>query len=403
MKHFFGRFFVLAVLAASPKCLPAAELLFDVDAIRDPSTLGVKVIKDWHEVGGPISTRRKTIEIHVGELWQGQGLRVPVRFIVPADRKAKGFYLKGDLRAGNLDTDFRLKEVDSELLKGGVGIVSTVITAGYPSKQLQQKMAERFHRTLDPHFLVEYWGWPAILMRSITAAHAEADHFEPGKIAMSGRSKRGASSSIVLNVDSRTTGLHAAASPIAASPIRLCDTKAWAALENYDLAGNPRRPNQVLPFSGVKSHFAAGGMYGLNHTPKLLKAGHPWKDIQKLAARLKPHVFVSENLDQLRARKVDMLFHPGTHDYICYDVPWIGTHYPQIPVYLKANSSHGGKDDKTLDPGQANLSTFLLDHFFDDVHDLLSPPKVDHQLVGNRLQITVTFPTKSKSETGDIY
>jgi hypothetical protein len=401
-RHLYQLLLFVALVAAAG-FLQAAEPLFDMKAIRDPSTLEVKVIKDWHEVGGPVNTRRKTIEIHVGELWEGQEIRVPVRFIVPADRKAKGFYLNGALGTRNLDIDFRVSEIESELLKGGVGIVSTVVSAGYPSKQLHKEMVDRFRQTLNPHYLMEYWGWPAILMRAITAVHAEKGHFEPGKIAMSGRSKRGASPSVVLNVDSRTTALHAAASPIAASPIRLCDTEAWTVLEKYDLACRSRRPNQTLPFSGVKKHFAAGGMYGLNHTPNLLIAGHKWEDLQQLAARLKPHVFISENLVQLKERKVDMLFHPGTHDYICYDVPWIGTHIPEIPVYLRVNSTHASKGDENVDPGEANLSAFLLNHFFQDAPDLLSPPKSDHRIADGQLHVTISFPANSQSETGDVY
>ena len=71
---------------------PAAEL-FDMAAIRDASTLDVKVLKDWYPVRGEVMTRQKLITIRVGELVPGKEYRLPVRLIVPHDRKAKGFTL----------------------------------------------------------------------------------------------------------------------------------------------------------------------------------------------------------------------------------------------------------------------------------------------------------------------
>ena len=62
--------------------------LFDMAAIRDASTLDVKVLKDWYPVRGEVMTRQKLITIRVGELVPGKEYRLPVRFIVPHDRKA---------------------------------------------------------------------------------------------------------------------------------------------------------------------------------------------------------------------------------------------------------------------------------------------------------------------------
>ena len=69
--------------------------VFDMEEIRDPSTLQIKVLQDWHKVQGPIATRQKLVTINVGDLWPGQEYRVPVRMVVPANRKAKGFHLTG--------------------------------------------------------------------------------------------------------------------------------------------------------------------------------------------------------------------------------------------------------------------------------------------------------------------
>ena len=62
--------------------------VFDMEEIRDPSTLQIKVLQDWHKVQGPIATRQILVSINVGDLWPGQEYRVPVRMVVPANRKA---------------------------------------------------------------------------------------------------------------------------------------------------------------------------------------------------------------------------------------------------------------------------------------------------------------------------
>ncbi|MBC8372446.1 MAG: hypothetical protein ISS69_02395 [Phycisphaerae bacterium] len=91
---------------------------FDMPGILDPSTLGVKVLEDWHDVKGEPPTRQKLITIRVGELWDGQDYRIPVRMIVPADRKAKGFHLTGGHRLESIKRDARPRGADAELLKG---------------------------------------------------------------------------------------------------------------------------------------------------------------------------------------------------------------------------------------------------------------------------------------------
>ena len=79
----------------------AAGEVFDMDAIRDPGTLEVEVLQDWHVVQGQIATRQKLVTINVGELWPRQDYRIPVRMVVPADRKAQGFHLTGKGQEGS--------------------------------------------------------------------------------------------------------------------------------------------------------------------------------------------------------------------------------------------------------------------------------------------------------------
>ncbi|MDO7689904.1 MAG: hypothetical protein MUQ67_11170, partial [Pirellulales bacterium] len=186
-------FFIVVILTMFSGILVAE--IFDMDAICDPSTLDIEVLQDWHRVEGEIETRQKLVTINVGELWPGQDFRVPVRMVVPAHKKAKGFHLTGGSTPDRLQEDFRPNGVFHELLNGGVGLVFTVVQepGSYGKRDLARAAEERFARTLNPHFKIQYWAWPATLMRAITAAYAESDHFEKGKVAVTGGSKNGAS------------------------------------------------------------------------------------------------------------------------------------------------------------------------------------------------------------------
>jgi len=73
---------------------------------------------------------------------------------------------------------------------------------------------ERFARTLNAHDKIQYWAWPATMMRAVTTAYAERDHFQVGKVAMSGGSKNGATPSMAIIHDDRMTAVHATVSPI---------------------------------------------------------------------------------------------------------------------------------------------------------------------------------------------
>lgn len=373
----------------------AESPLFDMKEILDASTLEVETIQDWHVVKGQVATRQKHITIRVGELWPGQDYRIPVRMIVPADDKANGLHLTGGHQPAQLKSDAQIRGVDVELIKGGVGLVYTIVQtpkmSGFP--ELGAEMDKRFTETLDPHYSIQYWAWPATLMRAVTAAHAETDHFEVGKVALSGGSKNGASPSVSIINDKRMTALHATVSPIADSPLRLCDRAAWDELEAFNKANPGGRPNGFL-----------GGMFGPSYNRAALDAGHSWEDLQQLAARMADHVFISRNLDQLNARGVDMLFHPGTHDMVAYDVPWSTMNYPTIPVYLSPNSGHGKKPNVSRgEQREANKTALLLGHFFEGVEPLLESPSSEHSVKDGRLTVSVKFKPDSGDESGRIW
>jgi hypothetical protein len=366
------------------------DALFNMEQILDAGTLETEVIEDWHTVDGEVPTRQKFVWINVGELWAGQDYRVPVRLIVPHDRKASGFHLTGGHRLEVLEKDIALRAYEKELIAEGVGLVYTMVQnpAMLGLKELGDEMNRRFIETLDPHYSIQYWGWPATLMRAITAAYAETDYFEYGKVAVSGASKNGASPSVALICDHRITAQHSTVAPIWDSPLRLCERDAWDRLEKEHR----------------EEHFFLGGTFGPIYNRDALAAGHSWEDLQELAHRVADQVFISRNLDQLAEREVDLLFHPGTHDYVAFDVPWGGAHFPQIPVYLEANTGHGYRNGLPVgESRQENLPAFLMDHFFKDMDPLLEAPVLTYVLMDSSLEVTVKFKPGSGESSGRIF
>ena len=371
----------------------AAEELFDLKAIRDPSTLAVEVLQDWTPVDGRVPTRQKLVTIRVGEIWPGQEYRVPVRMVVPADRKAKGFHLTGGNTPPRLKSPLPISPLEAALLEGGVGLVATVVQEprSMGLDEIGRETERRFLATLDPRVKVQYWAWPATMMRAATAALAETGHFEAGgKIAMSGGSKNGASPSMAILHDDRLTAVHATVSPIWDSPLRLCDRKAWDALQAE--VGEIRHP-------------FLGGHYGPNFNRRALEAGRSWDELKQFAAQVSDEVFLSRHLEALRDRGVEFLFHPGTHDFVCYDLAWGGAHHPDIPIYLGANSGHGIREGHPdAEKGQANRDAFLFRHFFpDEIEPLLEPPVLESEMTAGGLEVMVRFPEGSNEETGRIW
>ena len=147
MKYLFLIVFFVALLP-----LQSAPL-FNMAEMLDASTLEVKVLKDWHVVRGEVSTRQKLVTIRVGELLPGKEYRVPVRMVVPTNRKAKGFHLTGGHNPGQFQKDLQPRGVDRTLLEGGVGLVQTVVQVLQVSGQgeLGRLADRRFVETLNPH------------------------------------------------------------------------------------------------------------------------------------------------------------------------------------------------------------------------------------------------------------
>ena len=374
----------------------SGETYFNMKEIRDPGTLKVSVIKDWHAVGGLAPTRQKVVEITVGQAYPGKDYRIMVQFAVPADKKAKGFHLTG----GVSGRDMQMRGSDSELIQAGVGLVKTHIN-NLPG-DLKKPRDELFYKTLDPRYR-NFWIWPATFMRAVTAAYAEKDHFEKGKVLVSGFSKVGETSAITLINDERVTAAFGAVCPIYASDVRLSNPEALARLEAYNQA--QARKKSAATGRGRRRPRGGGwlgGLAGPSMKRGALAAGKTPKELQGFAEKLADYLFISRNVKKLKARGAEFLFHPGTHDMVSYDGIWGGMNAPEVPVYNGANSGHG-KRGLRANLKESNRVAFVLNHFIGGKKPMLTPPAISTKVRGNKLEVTVTFKPGSQESSGRVF
>ena len=380
-----------------------ARDLFVTKEILDESTLDVKILADWHSVG---DTRQKLVEINVAEWWPGQDYRIPVRMIVPAKGKAKGFSITGANAYQGLMEDTRPTEFEAKLLAGGVGVVKTHVKSFrlIPGKRgLEQKMQREFIKDLNPRYTV-LWMWSMTLMRAATAAYAETDHFEKGKVVGSGSSKNGMSPAVALINDERFTATCSNHAPAYYSPTRGAKreqvAKAEAANKAFFEAVKAGDLDLSQKQASVYRRVMVGSEAGM--AQMALKAGKSMDQMQAFADRLWSSACVTENWDRLMERGVDVLFEPGTHDYVAYDVLWGAQNHPQVPVYYQPNGGHGQTPHVAVAKDEQNRDAFLWHHFFGG-EPLLSPPASSYEVNQNKLDVSVRFNKGPQPTSGRIW
>ncbi|MCP4857527.1 MAG: hypothetical protein GY903_23845 [Fuerstiella sp.] len=380
--------------------------LFKAEEILDESTLETKILQHWHvdEVTG--TTRQKLIEINVAEWWPGQDYRIPVRMIVPLKGKAKGFSITGANPYETLMKDSKPTDFQAKLLAGGVGVVKTHVKAfrQIPGKQgLEQEMGRVFLKDLNPRYTT-IWIWSMTLMRAATAAYAEVDHFEKGKVAGSGGSKNGLSPAVALINDERFTATCSDVAFAWASPTRKGDRgelqKAQAANKIFFEAAKAGE----FELEAERAKWYRSHVVGSRPSMDMMarKAGISMDELHDRTDRFMTRVCVTENWDRLMERGVDILFQPGTHDYVAYDILWGAQNHPQLPVYYEPNGGHSQTSHVAAAKDNENRSAFLWNHFFGG-EPLLSPPTSSHEVIGDKLKIHVRFENGPQAESGRIW
>ncbi|MCP4820683.1 MAG: hypothetical protein GY883_15945, partial [Shimia sp.] len=377
--------------------------IFNTEEILDENTLETKTLQDWHPVG---ATRQKLIEINVAQWWPGQDYRIPVRLIVPLEGKAKGFSITGANPYETLMKDARPTDFQAKLLAGGVGIVKTHVKAfrQIPGKQgLEQKMRRVFMKDLNPRYTT-LWIWSMTLMRATTAAYAETDYFEKGKVAGSGSSKNGMSPAVALINDERFTATCSNHAFAYYSPTRRADREEMAKAEEANKAFFEAVKAGDIDLDQKLARLYQRVMVGSESSmdKMALKAGRSMDEMQTFADRLWSSVCVAENWDRLMERGVDILFQPGTHDYVAYDILWGAQNHPQLPVYYEPNGGHSQTPHVAAAKDEQNRDAFLWNHFFGG-DSLLKPPKSSHKVDKDKLNVSVSFNEGPKPISGRIW
>jgi len=381
--------------AEKPLKIPATvDSLFSSEEILDESTLDIKILQDWQIDTETGTTRQKLIEINVAKWWPAQDYRIPVRMIVPLEGKAKGFSITGANPYEGLMEDSQPNDFQAKLLANGVGIVKTHVKAfrQIPGKRgLEQKMGRMFMKDLNPRYTT-LWIWSMTLMRATTAAYAETDHFEKGKVAGSGSSKNGISPAVALINDERFTATCSDHAFAYYSPTRRGDreTKAKSVAANKAFFGAVKAGDIDLDQDRGKIYqrVMVGSESSMNMMA--LKTGKSMDEMQTFADRLLSSACVTENWDRLMERGVDILFEPGTHDYVAYDILWGAQNHPQAPVYYQPNGGHHQTPHVATAKDEQNRDAFLWKHFFGG-DSLLNPPTSDHKVEKDKLRVTVRF------------
>jgi len=390
----------------SEKKKDTVEPMFNIEEILDENTLEIKILEDWHVDKVTGTTRQKLIEINVAEWWPGQDYRIPVRMIVPLNSNAKGFHITGTHMVDRLMNDSKLNDFQAKLLSSGVGIVKTVVKtfAQIPGKQiLQKEMMKKFMKDLNPRYNT-IWIWSMTLMRATTAAYAETDYFEKGKVAGSGGSKNGISPAVSLINDERFTATCSSVAFAYNSPFRRDNKKEIQKAKGankafFDTAqiGDMALKKQRAKY--YKAHMV-GGKKGMAEFAR--KMGKSQEDLKQFYDRFWSSVCITENWEQLMGRDTDILFQPGTHDWVAYDVLWGAQNHAQLPVYYKPNGGHEQKPHSAAFKDNQNTEAFLWHHFFGG-DAMLTPPNSSHKVEKNKLTVSILFKEGPQPKSGRIW
>jgi hypothetical protein len=259
--------------------------------------------------------------------------------------------------------DSKLSDFQAKLLAGGVGIVKTHVKAfrQIPGKKgLDQKMMRMLMKDMNPRYTT-LWIWSMTLMRTTTAAYAEGDHFEKGKVAGSGSSKNGLSPAVALINDERFTATCSDHAFAYYSPTRRGDREARTKADVANKAFFEAVKAGDIDLDQKRAKLYRGVMVGSESgmNKMALKAGKSMDEMQNFSDRLLPSVCVTENWDRLMERGVDILFEPGTHDYVAYDILWGAQNHPQLPVYYEPNGGHSQTPHVAAAKDEQNRDAFL--------------------------------------------
>jgi hypothetical protein len=382
---------------------------YDMESVRDASTLETRVIEDWKPVAKDPALRSKLIEITVCEWWPGRKVRLPVTMLAPVGKVCTNVLIEntGLQPKVAIPTGAKLRLLKEQ----GVGLVfigMVPITDMEPVGQLHLQMEEHFVKTKDARY-TPAWIWGLSDMRALTAALAEKDVFQPKKVLTTGGSKRGVATAASCIADDRITAMMPVVAPIIDSPggpyvegtLDPAITKMNEEfLEKMSEAGRAAmrvrqkaRSDERLTLSSVR---AAG-----------------WSEAEiKAASSLAWEVCRTTNyLDALKKRGVDILYCEGSNDNVGPGLIELGEKFPTLPVYIMPGGQHGGAREAGFTKPVAsqpdvdeNLYAFAMHHFF-GARRLIAAPRLTANLNkgARRLSVSVVFPDGTEPQDNEVF
>lgn len=413
----FSIFFLLACSVA-PVHAKVVAGSYDMAQVRDPSTLEARVIEDWHPWGKNTGIKQKFIEITVCEWWPGQKVRLPVTLLTPE----KGGPVHnividnaglGPKAASPTGAKLRL------LQGGGVGVAligMTTIDAMEPVGKLDVGMKEHFLKSKDARY-TPAWIWGMSDMRALTAALAEKDVFQLGKVIATGGSKRGVATAAAGIADDRFTGILPIVAPVVDPPggpyvegmrpaaITKANEKFLGDLRAGKIASAPVTAFDPLVF---REKVRAAERI----TVKEAQDAGWTEDEMREACTLAWEVCRTTNyLPALKKRGLEIFYNEGSNDQVSPGLLELCKHYPTLPVYVVPGGQHGGaketgfmKQVGGLPDVDENIFAFAQHHFF-GARPMVATPQVKQHwdAASHRLQVTATFPDKAEPQKNDLW
>ena len=389
-----------ALLSAFGSCDgPTFEEPFHLPSLRDPSTLDVEVVEDWHTDTINGTTRQKVINIHVDDWWPGVEIRVPVRMIVPLNTPAQGFTITGS-GLDDFEGDHPISSDKQIALGAGAGVVITKIKSinSYPDLPSENMMRQQFGATLDWRYS-EYFLWGSIMMRSITAAFAE-EEIQAGPVVAHGNSKNGMTPLISSIQDDRITGVYSVVAGTAYTPIRALDPEALAEVTASNEDFEQARADDLPEGDQEWDHYYKG------FNPDILTAAEQfgWSeaDMRDAMDRIADDIYLSENWEEVQARGVEYFCLPGSHDWVAYDVPTASQLLPDLRTYIQPNAGHG-RAGHLDSPDEVQAKSAFFAQIFAGGDEGLEVPNLITNQNGTTLEVTVTFPKGGEPEDSRIF
>lgn len=390
---------------------------YNLAEVRDPATLETRVVEDWQPWGADTRARRKLVEVTVCEWWPGQKVRLPVTLLAPATGQCRNIIV------GNTGVQLKPAAPTGAMLRllrdHGVGIVligMTSIDLMEPVGKLDVGMKEHFLKTKDARY-TPAWIWGMSDLRALTAALAEKNVFQPGKVLATGGSKRGVGAAAAGIADDRFTAILPVVAPIIDSPggpyvEGMMPAEITRANEQFlaDLLVDKVPNAPATARTPLMSRQKARADERIT-VREARDAG--WTEAEmKAACTVAWEVCrTTSYLPELRKRGLEIFYNQGSNDNVSPGLRELGRRFPAFPIYIVPGGHHGAaketgmtKQVGSLPEVDENLFAFSQHHFF-NARPMITSPKVTSKwdYAARRLQVTVSFSDGAEPQKNELW